>query len=146
MTCAIHASSRYASCYSFLLVLGPSALGKVENYLWQWKFKELRYTEEILDDVGINNLRISVTDYSSIILKRDASGTILKFVYFLVVNNNKYFLYIVDNTIFGISVPDYPNRTVETTLLAQFWTLFTFYRKQQQIFIIWCWQLYIRLP
>ena len=46
--------------------------------------------------------------------------TILKFVYFLVVNNNKYLVHVVDNIIFGISVPDYLSRTVETTLLAQF--------------------------
>ena len=38
----------------------------------------------------------------------------------LVVNNNKYLSYIVDNIIFGISVPDYPSRTVETTFLGQF--------------------------
>ena len=36
------------------------------------------------------------------------SGTILEFVYFLVINNNKYLSYVVDNIKFGISVPDYP--------------------------------------
>ena len=40
------------------------------------------------------------------------------FLYILVVNNNKYLSYVVDNIIFGISVPDYPSRTVETTYLA----------------------------
>ena len=50
-----------------------------------------------------------------------ASGTILKFVYLLVVSNNKYLSYVVDSIIFGISVPDYPSRTVESTFLEQFW-------------------------
>ena len=40
--------------------------------------------------------------------------TILKFIYFLVVNNNKYLSHVVDIIIFGISVPDYPSRTVVT--------------------------------
>ena len=43
------------------------------------------------------------------------------FVYILVVNNNKYLSYVVDNIIFGISVPDYPSRTVETNSLRIFW-------------------------
>ena len=38
----------------------------------------------------------------------------------LLVVNNKYVSCVVENFIFGISVPDYPSRTVETTLLAQF--------------------------
>ena len=38
----------------------------------------------------------------------------------LVVNNNKYVSCTIENFIFGISVPDYPSRTVETTLMAQF--------------------------
>ena len=42
------------------------------------------------------------------------------FVYIIVINNNKYLSYIVDNTIYGISEPDYPSRIVETTFLAQF--------------------------
>ena len=43
------------------------------------------------------------------------------FVYILVVNNNnKYLSYVVDNIIFGINVPNYPSRTVETTFLVQF--------------------------
>ena len=40
-----------------------------------------------------------------------------EFVYFLVVNNNKYLPHVVDNIIFGISVPDYPSRTVESKSL-----------------------------
>ena len=48
------------------------------------------------------------------------SGMILKFVYFLVVNNNKYLSHVFDNIIFGISVPDYPCITIETTFLGQF--------------------------
>ena len=51
---------------------------------------------------------------------------ILKFVYFLVVNNNKYLSHIVDIIKFGISVPDYPSSNVETTFLEQFWNLSTF--------------------
>ena len=42
------------------------------------------------------------------------------FVYILVANNNKYLPHVVNNIIFGISVPDYPSRTVETTFLGQF--------------------------
>ena len=45
----------------------------------------------------------------------------LKFVYFLVVNNNKYLPHVVDNIIFGINVPDYPSRTVESKSLLSFW-------------------------
>ena len=45
--------------------------------------------------------------------------TILKLVYFLVVNN-KYLRHIVDNILFGISVPDHPSRNVETMFLGQF--------------------------
>ena len=47
--------------------------------------------------------------------------TILKFVYFSVVNNNKYLLHVVDNIIFGISVPDNPSTTVENNSLRSFW-------------------------
>ena len=60
------------------------------------------------------------------------SVTILKFVYFLVVNNNKYLSYIVDNIIFGISVllfsvySDYPSRTVESKSLRLFWNFSKF--------------------
>ena len=32
----------------------------------------------------------------------------------LILNNNKYLSYVVDMIIFGISVPNYPSRTVET--------------------------------
>ena len=42
------------------------------------------------------------------------------FVCILVVNNYKYLSYVVDNIIFRISVPDYPDRKVETTFLLQF--------------------------
>ena len=48
------------------------------------------------------------------------SGTILKFVYYLVVNNNKYLLHDVDSIIFGINVLDYPSRTVESKSLRLF--------------------------
>ena len=40
------------------------------------------------------------------------SGITSKFVYCLVVNNNKYLSYVFDNIIFGISVPDYRCITV----------------------------------
>ena len=57
-----------------------------------------------------------------------------KFVYFYAVNNNKYFSHVVDKLpkiiIFGISVPDYPSRTVESNPLRSFWNfsiLFTLY-------------------
>ena len=38
----------------------------------------------------------------------------------LVVNSNKYLSYVVDNVIFGISVPDNPSRTVESNSLRLF--------------------------
>ena len=63
---ARYACTRYASCYSLLLVLGLSAIGKGENYLWQWKITQelvLHYKYLSHDIVYINNLRISVTDY-----------------------------------------------------------------------------------
>ena len=60
------------------------------------------------------------------------------FVYILVLNNNKYLSYVVDSIIFGISVPDYPSRLVETTFLGQFCICLHFSPKQQQIFIICC--------
>ena len=43
------------------------------------------------------------------------------FVYIIVVNNNKYLSYLVDNIIFAISVPNYPSRTVESNSLRLFW-------------------------
>ena len=43
------------------------------------------------------------------------SGTILKFVYFLVVNNNKYLPYVVDIIIFGIN-PITPVEPLKATL------------------------------
>ena len=43
--------------------------------------------------------------------------------YLLVVNNNKYLSYVVDNIIFGISVPDYLSRTVESNSLRIFCNL-----------------------
>ena len=42
------------------------------------------------------------------------------FVYILVVNNNKYLLYVVDIIKFAISVPDYPSSNVEIMFLGQF--------------------------
>ena len=48
------------------------------------------------------------------------------FVYILVVKNNKYVSYFVDNIIFGISVPDYPSRTVESNSLRLFWNFCIF--------------------
>ena len=38
----------------------------------------------------------------------------------LIVNNNKYSLHGVDNIIFGISMPDYPSKTVERKSLRLF--------------------------
>ena len=48
------------------------------------------------------------------------SGTILKFVYFMNINNNKYSQYVVYNIIFRLSVPDYPIIDVEPS----FWDYF----------------------
>ena len=44
----------------------------------------------------------------------------------LVVNNNKYLPYVIDNIIFRISVPDYPSRTVESNSLRLFWNFCIF--------------------
>ena len=49
-----------------------------------------------------------------------------------------FYLYSDLSIIFGINVPVYPSRTVETTFLAQFLICLLFSRKQQQIFIICC--------
>ena len=46
--------------------------------------------------------------------------------------------YATDNIIFGISVPDYPRTTVETTYLRNFIICLLFSRKQQQKLIICC--------
>ena len=62
----------------------------------------------------------------TVIFRNHFSGTILKFVYFLVVNNNKYLSYVIDNIIFGISVPDYPSRIVESNSLRLFWNFCIF--------------------
>ena len=59
---------------------------------------------------------MNVHDYPSRTVETTFSSTILKFVYFLVVNNNKYLPDAVDSIIFGIGVPNYPSRTVETTM------------------------------
>ena len=53
-------------------------------------------------------------------LFKPRSWKILKLVYFLVVNNNKYLSYVVDVIKFGISVTDYPSRTVESNSLRLF--------------------------
>ena len=54
------------------------------------------------------------------------SGTILKFVYLLFVNNNKYLSQLVHIIIFGISVPDYPSRTAENKSTRLFWNFCIF--------------------
>ena len=59
-------------------------------------------------------------------LLNHVSGTILKFVHLLVVNNNKYLSHVVDSIIFRISVPDYPSRTVESKSLRLFCNLVYF--------------------
>ena len=42
-------------------------------------------------------------------------------MYLLLVTNKNYYLpHVVDNFIFGISVPDYPSRTVESNTLRLF--------------------------
>ena len=66
------------------------------------------------------------------------------FVYIIVVNNNKYLSYVVDNIIFVISVPDYPNKTLKPRFWYNSEICLLFSRKQQQIFIICCWQYHIR--
>ena len=43
-----------------------------------------------------------------------------KFCLLYVHINNKYIPHVVDNMIFGISVPDYPIIIVGTTILGQF--------------------------
>ena len=58
--------------------------------------------------------------------------------------NKKYLSRHIDINKIGICIPNNPSRTAETTFLGQFWNLFTVSRKQQQIFIICCWQYHIR--
>ena len=47
-------------------------------------------------------------------------------VYFLFKKTNKYLPHVVDDIIFGISVPDYPSRTVESNSLRSFWNFSIF--------------------
>ena len=68
----------------------------------------------------------SALPITPIYLWNHVSGTILKFFFFKVVNNNKYFSYVVDSIIFGISVPDYHSRTVESKSLRLFWNFSIF--------------------
>ena len=44
----------------------------------------------------------------------------MRFVYFLVVNNNKYLAHVADNVIFAFSVPDYPSRIGDNNSLQYF--------------------------
>ena len=109
-----------------IFVLGPSDLGKSESYLWQLKFKELTLQQKYLSrDIGTNDIRICTSNYPSRTVEI-VSGTILKFIYFSVLNNNKYLPHVVDNIIFGIRILGYPSRTVETRFLGEFWNLITF--------------------
>ena len=71
-----------------------------------------------MTDIGTNDIRICTFNDPSRTVEI-VSGTILKFIYFLVLNNSKYLPH-VENIIFGISVRDYPSLTVETTSLGQF--------------------------
>ena len=56
----------------------------------------------------------------------------------------KYLSRDIDINKIGICISNYSNRTVETTFLGQSWICLLFSRKQQQIFIICCWQYHIR--
>ena len=88
------AYSRYASCYSL--------------YICTRAFCP-RYGGKLLLTIKILELYPCWNHVSCIILK---------FIYFLVVNNNnEYLLHVVDNIIFGINVPDYPSRNVESKSL-----------------------------
>ena len=44
----------------------------------------------------------------------------------LIVNNNKYLTHVVENIIFGISVPGYHSRTVESNSLRLYWNFSIF--------------------
>ena len=58
-----------------------------------------------------------------------------EFLYILVVNNNKYLLHVVDNYIFGISVPNYSVEPLKAILYDYFgilYILFTLYSYKQQ--------------
>ena len=50
----------------------------------------------------------------------NAVSEILKYVYFLVVNNNKYLSHVFDNIIFGINVPDYLIKSLKVSLYDHF--------------------------
>ena len=41
-----------------IFVLGPSALGMEESYLWQLNLRNLRYNKKLSRDVGINKIGI----------------------------------------------------------------------------------------
>ena len=72
--------------------------------------------------VGPVKIGICISNYPSRTVETTFLDTILKLVYFLVVNN-KYLPHVVDNIIFGISVP---SRTVESNSLRSFWNFCIF--------------------
>ena len=80
-----------------IFVLGPSALGMGESYLWQLKFKELTLQQKLFI---ICYQRLYVQRYITPVEPlKPRFYTILRFVYFLVVNNNKYLSYVVDSNL-----------------------------------------------
>ena len=49
-----------------IFILGPSALGMEESYLWQLKFKEITLQQKSLSrDIGINKFVNCISNYPS---------------------------------------------------------------------------------
>ena len=95
---------------------GPR-LGKSQLwYLWNYLFYNT-YTSYVVDNILFGNERTRLHKRKC---WNHVSGIILKFDYFLVVNNSNYLSHVVDDIIFGISVPSYPCITVESEFLGQF--------------------------
>ena len=96
-----------------------------------------KYLPHVVDNMIFG---IRVPDYPIILTVGTAIWDNFEICLLYVHIYNKYLPHVVDNMIFGVSAPDYPIITVGTTILGQFWNLFTLYSYKQQIFTTCCWQ------
>ena len=105
----------------FILATGlrPSVWGKVTSD--DWNLRNLHYSTRNICYVILSLIYSQSARPISQVSWNHVFVSIQKFVFFLVVNNNKYLPHVVENIMFGISVPDYPIRTVENNSLRLFW-------------------------
>ena len=78
------------------------------------KFVLIFLHEIIIDDRASHSRATRVAVHYILVLGPLALGIVL------FVKNTKYLLHVVDNIIFGMSVLDYPSRTVDNHVLVQF--------------------------